>query len=29
MLPKLRAYRTDFDENKYMYFFIKDNELLE
>ena len=29
MLPKMRAYRRDFDENKYIYFSIKDNELLE
>ena len=29
MLPKLRAYRRDFDETKYMFFLNKDDELLE
>ena len=28
-LPKIRAYKRDFDEAKYMSFFIKDDELLE
>ena len=28
-LPKMNAYRRDFDESKYMYFFRKDDELLE
>ena len=28
-LPKLSAYRIDFDETKYMSFVIKDDELLE
>ena len=28
-LPKMSAYRTDFDETKYMSFLIKDDELLE
>ena len=28
-LPKLKAYRWDFDETKYMSFLIKDDELLE
>ena len=28
-LPKMAAYRKDFDENKYMSFLIKDNKLLE
>ena len=27
--PKMSAYRRDFDETKYMSFFIKDDELLE
>ena len=26
-LPKISAYKRDFDEVKYMSFFIKDNEL--
>ena len=29
MLSKLRAYRRDFDETKYMFFLNKDDELLE
>ena len=29
ILPKMSAYRGDFDETKYMTFLIKDNELLE
>ena len=29
MLPKMSAYRRDFDETKYMSFLIKDDELLE
>ena len=29
MLPKMNAYSRDFDETKYMYFLIKDKELLE
>ena len=29
MLPKMRAYRRDFDETKYMSFLIKNNKLLE
>ena len=29
MLPKKRAYRSEFDETKYMSFFIKKDELLE
>ena len=28
-LPNVRAYRTDFDETKYMSFLIKDDELLQ
>ena len=28
-LPKMSAYRKDFDESKYMSFLIKDDELLE
>ena len=28
MLPKMGACGRDFDENKYMYFLIKNNELL-
>ena len=28
-LPKMSAYRKDFDETKYMSFFIKNDELLE
>ena len=28
-LPKICAYRNDFDETKYMYFLIKDDELFE
>ena len=28
-LPKMTAYKKDFDENKYMSFLIKDNKLLE
>ena len=28
-LPKMSAYRRGFDENKYIYFLIKDDELLE
>ena len=28
-LPKITAYRKDFDETKYISFLIKDNELLE
>ena len=28
-LPKMSAYRRDFNETKYMYFLIKDDELLE
>ena len=28
-LPKMSAYRKDFDETKYMSFLIKDDELLE
>ena len=27
--PKISAYRTDFDEIKYMSFLIKDDELLK
>ena len=27
-LPEMSAYRKDFDETKYMFFFIKDDELL-
>ena len=29
MLPKMSAYRRDFDETKYMSFLIKDDQLLE
>ena len=29
MLPKMSAYRTDFDETKYMSFRLSNNELLE
>ena len=29
MLPKMIVYRRNFDEFKYIYFLIKDNELLE
>ena len=29
MLPKISAYRRDFDETKHMSFLIKGNELLE
>ena len=28
-LSKMNAYRKDFDETKYMFFFRKDDELLE
>ena len=28
-LPEINAYRRDFDETKYMFFLIKDDELLE
>ena len=28
LLPKVRAYRRDFNEHKYMYFLIKHDELL-
>ena len=28
-LSKVSAYRRDFDKTKYMFFFIKDKELLE
>ena len=28
-LPKMTEYRKDFDETKYIYFLIKDDELLE
>ena len=28
-LPKLSAYKSDFDKTKYMYFLIKDYELLK
>ena len=28
-LPKRSAYRRDFNETKYMFFFVKDDELLE
>ena len=28
-LPKMGAYRKDFDETKHMSFLIKDDELLE
>ena len=29
MLPKMSAYKRDFDETIYMSFFIKNDELLE
>ena len=29
LLPKMNAYRRDFDETEYMSFLIKDGELLE
>ena len=29
MIPKISAYRTDFDEAKYMSFLIKDNNLVK
>ena len=29
MIPKMSAYRRDFDETKYISFFIKDDKLLE
>ena len=29
MLPKMSTYTRNFDETRYMFFFIKDNELLE
>ena len=29
MLPKVSAYRRDFEETKYMYFLIKDSEILK
>ena len=29
MLPKMTAYRKTFDKNKYMFYLIKDNELLK
>ena len=29
MLPKMAAYRRDFDKIKYLSFLIKDNKLLE
>ena len=29
MLPNVSAYRRDFGETKYMYFLIKDSEMLE
>ena len=29
MLPKISAYRRDFDETKYMSFLIKNDELLD
>ena len=29
MLPKISAYRRDFDETKYMSHLIKNNELLK
>ena len=29
MIPKMSAYRRNFDGTKYMSFFIKDDELLE
>ena len=28
-LPKMTAYRKDFDETKHIYFLIKNDELLE
>ena len=28
-LPKMSAYRKDFNETKYIYFLIKDDELLK
>ena len=28
-MPKMSAYRRDFDETKYISFLIKDDELLE
>ena len=28
-LPKMSAYRRDFDETEYVFLLIKDNELLE
>ena len=28
-LSKMTAYRKDFDETKYIFFLIRDNELLE
>ena len=29
MLPKVSAFKTYFDETKYMFFLVKDKELLE
>ena len=29
LLPKVTPYKTDFDETKYMSFWVKDNDLLE
>ena len=29
MFPKMTAYRKTFDKNKYMFYLIKDNELLK
>ena len=29
MLPKISAYRTNFDETKYISFLIKDDKLLK
>ena len=29
MLPKMTVYRKMFDKNKYMFYLIKDNELLK
>ena len=29
MLPKMSTYTRNFDDTRYMFFFIKDNELLE
>ena len=29
LLPKMRAYRRNFDDTKYMSFLIKDDKLLE